>query len=183
MKKLFAILLSAALMLTCLTACGGGSGGSGKGGSSSYEAALDLYFKCMAGEASKAEFKKTKPDQHWSYIEQEEEGSLEESYQAMQEEAADFMEEAEYEVGKNVKITYEVVDKEKLSDDQMEDYRENFDGLKEEYGVNMSGNKLQAVYTLELEVTLKGSEGKESFVVEAEVLQYDGNWFITNMDF
>lgn len=176
MKKIIAILLAAVLMVSCLAACGGG--GKKRSGSSSYDSAIQLYIKYLTGEATKSEIKMLKPSFFWDMSGED----PDDIYEEMKENPEYPMDMLKEYYGKNVKITYEIVDKESYSKEQLEEIRESVDSIAEHYKVSASGNKVTEYYEMELEIMVKGSEGEDTMDASASIMQYGGSWYIMDYD-
>ena len=172
MKKLFALVLSAVLMVSCLAGCS--SGGKKSSGTNSKDSAIQLYIKYLTGEASKSEIKKMKPQYFWEISDE----SPEDIYEEMKEDPEYPMDMLKEYYGKNVKITYEIVEEESYSKDQLEEIRESIDTIAEHYEVSVSGKKLTAYCEMELEVTVKGSKNEDTMDASATIMQYGGSWYI-----
>ena len=97
MKKLFALVLSAVLMVSCLAGCS--SGGKKSSGTNSKDSAIQLYIKYLTGEASKSEIKKMKPQYFWEISDE----SPEDIYEEMKEDPEYPMDMLKEYYGKNVK--------------------------------------------------------------------------------
>lgn len=177
MKKIIAILLTAVLLLSCLAGCSS-SGKKSSGGSSSYDSAIQLYIKYLTGEASKSEIKKLKPQFFWDMSDE----SPDDIYEEMKEDPEYPMDMLKEYYGKNVKITYEILDKESYSKEQLEEIRESVDSIAEHYKVSASGNKVTEYYEMELEIMVKGSEGEDTMDARASIMQYGGSWYIMDYD-
>lgn len=83
--------------------------------------------------------------------------------------AVEFMED---EYGKNIKISYKVTDKEKLDKDDIDDLEDNF---KKRYDKKI---KISKAYELEVKLTIKGKDDKDSDEVDFVVAKVDGKWVI-----
>lgn len=81
------------------------------------------------------------------------------------------------EYGKKVKLSYKVTDKEKLDKDEVKDLQESF---KWRYDEKV---KIKEAYVLELEMKIKGSEGKDEEDVEMTVIKIGSDWYLTQEAF
>ena len=166
MKKFIAFMLLVALMLTAFVGC---SDSDGKGGgSSSPDAAVKNYVMIIYGQdkPSKSEVKALYPDEMW-----EARGGFD--YEEMIEDRAETVEERKEEYGNDYKVSCEILNKEKMDKDMLEEGREAF----EEQG--MDGKKLTEGYTVEYEITIKGSEGEDSLLQSATAFKYNGKWYVS----
>lgn len=75
------------------------------------------------------------------------------------------------EYGKNVKISYKVVDKEKLDKDDIEELE---DGVKYYYGEKI---KIKEAYELEVELKVKGSKGSDKDTSDIKVIKIGSSWY------
>lgn len=85
-------------------------------------------------------------------------------------------EDLEDEYGRNVKISFKVVEKEALDKDDIEDIEDEF---KSNYSKRVDIDK---AYKLDLDVTFKGKEDNETIVFDRIVVgKIDSNWYIVDM--
>ncbi|MDR1639327.1 MAG: hypothetical protein LBT59_06505 [Clostridiales bacterium] len=80
--------------------------------------------------------------------------------------------------GENYRLTYRFLDKERLSEDDLEELVQYWD---QEYGP-FSEVKLQDGYELQVEMTLKGDEDKNIEIISAKVVKYQDKWYINPDD-
>ena len=174
MKKLLAILLTAALLVACLTACGG-SGKSGKGaGNSSYDGAIELYIKYLTGEATKSQIKQIRPQFFWDAFNK----TPDDIYEEMKEDPEYPMDMLKEYYGKDVKITYEIVDKELYDEEEMDEIRSGYTEYAET--TSFSAKKLTKVYQMDLEITIKGAKAEDTLDASALLMEYSGQWYVWN---
>lgn len=86
----------------------------------------------------------------------------------------ELLEEMEDEYGKRVKVSYKVEDKKELSEKKLDALK---DELKDSYGI--SKKDVKKAMELELEVTIKGSEDKDSNDMEVVVVKIGGKWYMS----
>ena len=168
MKKLIVFATLLALLLTAFAGCA--SGKSKKGGASAGpEAAVENYIEVIysAKTPSKSDLRRIMPDELW-----EARGGFDSLYEELVEERESEIEDAKEEYGNNYKVTYEILSKEKMDADMLEEGRERF----EDDGLN--GKKLTQAYIIEVEVTREGSEGEDSVILSLISYQYDGSWYV-----
>lgn len=166
MKKFIAFMLLVTLMLTAFVGCSDSD--SNGGGGSSPDAAVKNYVATLYSKAdpSKSEVKSLKPAKKW-----EESGDFDDAYEEFIEGRATYIAMAAEEYGDDYKVTCEILGKEKMSADELEEGKEGF----EEKGLD--GKKLTDAYNVEFEITFKGSEGEESLLQNAIAYKYDGTWY------
>ena len=88
----------------------------------------------------------------------------------------DLMDEFEDEVGKNPKITYKILDKEKIDKDDLEDIQ---DDLEDEYeDAKKSKIKVTAGYKLTVKLTVKGKDDSQSNTTTINVYKIGGKWCV-----
>lgn len=75
--------------------------------------------------------------------------------------------------GDNVKLSYKVVDKIKMTKDELDEYK---DDLKKDYDDEKI--KVSAGYKVCIKLTVKGSDEKETNFMTLEVLKVNGKWSI-----
>ncbi|MCD8094753.1 MAG: zinc ribbon domain-containing protein [Ruminococcus sp.] len=85
------------------------------------------------------------------------------------EDGLDYLED---EYGDDIKVSYKVTDKEKLDDDDLEDLE---DEIKDEYDEKVD---VTEGYKLEVEITVKGEDDKETFDGDIFVYNIDDKWCI-----
>ena len=167
MKKFIAFMLLAALVLTAFVGCSSSDGKDG--GASGPDAAVKSYVSTLYSntDPSKSAVKSLKPAKMW-----EEAGNFDDAYEEFLDERAYYIEMAAGEYGEDYKVTCEILSKEKMSAEELEEGRE---GFEEYYGLD--GKKLTEAYNVEFEITFKGSEGEESIIQNAIAYKYDGAWY------
>lgn len=85
-----------------------------------------------------------------------------------------FNEYAEEEYGDRIRIKIKVTDKDKFDEDDLDDLR---DRMKSYY--DLSKSKITQAWELEVEVTIKGSEDKDTEDTDFIVFKYDGKWYLS----
>lgn len=89
----------------------------------------------------------------------------------------ELLESFEDEVGKNVKISYKVLDKEKIDKDDLEDLQ---DSLEDEYGSKKT--KITKGYKLTIKITIKGKDDSDtSPSMDINVYKIGGKWCLGGM--
>lgn len=136
--------------------------------------ALDSFFEVASGEAKLKDVQALAPAEVWNYIEDEEDLTAKDLYEyydaEMREEAA---EELEEEYGNNIKISYKITKKKELSDKKLGEYR---DELNDNYGIKKKDVK--KAYKLTLDVTVKGSEDKETEEMDLLLIKVGNKWYV-----
>lgn len=168
MKKIVCLAL-ALLMVLGLAACGGGGGGRK---ASSYEAAIDAYFNYHTGKATKKSIENMAPAEYWENGEE----SVDEIWDEYEGRFEDYMEELEDYYGKNVKHSYKIKGKEKVSKSELEEFAEY---LEEAYDIDP--DSVTQGYDVEMEVTIKGSEEKDVNEVTVSVVKIGDAWYVTDI--
>lgn len=172
MKKLLALLL-ALVMILSLCACGDSSKDDDDEEEKprTYKDAIDDYVEaCYKGKTGK--IKSLAPKEYWDWREEE----YGETAQEVTQEYAETFERREESwreyYGDDYKVSYEVVDKEKLDEDTLELFA---DALEDEYDIEFS---VTEGYEVELEMTIEGSEDEDSDEATFYVLKIDGDWYV-----
>lgn len=89
---------------------------------------------------------------------------------AYQETLDERAEEEDEDIGGNIKITYKIVDSEKLTKDQLKDYKKY---LKKYYDYKAD---VTAGYSFGVKLTSKGDDGKETYYTDYTVIKVNGKW-------
>ena len=167
MKKLIVFATLLALILTAFAGCSDSKSKGGSSSNSSPEAAVENYVMILYGqdEPSKSELKALYPAAMW-----EARGGFD--YEDLMEDRIETVESLKNEYGDDYKVSCEILGKEKMDKDMLEEGREAFD----EQGMN--GKKLTDAYTVEYEITFKGSESENSWVASATAFKYEGKWYV-----
>lgn len=177
MKKLIALTVLLALVMTAFAGCGDGdgdgSGKSGKAGSSTPEEALESYINVYWGydEPSKAEAKALIPTEIWSI---EDAPTPDEYHDIVLQNREDTVPKITDASGKNYTCSIIINSQEDTDQEQLEEMREEYDdnGLK--------GQKLTEYCYVSLRVAFGNSSGSDGFGVDgyAYVYQYNGKWYV-----
>ena len=80
--------------------------------------------------------------------------------------------------GDDIKISHKITDKEKLDEDFISDYNTVISYITD----STNGLEAEEGYDLELEITIKGDDDKETIDAECQVLKINGKWVITSME-
>ncbi len=141
-------------------------------GNSGYKSALNNYCKLMMGNIKYME--KMAPKEYWDYLEEEEDVDLDEIKEELEDSFDDMKDELEDEYGKNVKMTYEVRDEDKLSKKEIKKIQE---ALEDQYDMDV---KVKKGYELRVKFTIKGSEDDDSEKTDLTVVQIGSKWYVIN---
>lgn len=85
------------------------------------------------------------------------------------------LENLEDEYGKNIKITYKVLDKEKIDKEDLEDLQEK---LEDQYEDSKKKCKVTAGYKVTVKMTIKGKDDKDTDSTTINVYKIGGKWCI-----
>ena len=172
MKKFFALLLSAIMLLGLLAGCSADKKEEKE--EAPYEAALRTLMDAMyKGKAAKAA--DLAPKAFWDYADDYMDMD-EKDAEEMLEERWEYMEERfKNEYGKDYKFTYKIKKATKLKSDKLTEIQE---AIEERYEFSP---KVKAAYNLEIKVTIKGSEASDENEATYTAIQIDGKWYIVNV--
>lgn len=115
------------------------------------------------------------PAEYWEYMEDEYGMDVDEVIEEAEEALEDTLESLEDEYGENVRVSYKVTKKKKLSDKKLEGIAE---ALADTY--DLDEDKFTEAYELDVEMTIKGSEDDDENEDELTVIKYKGKWYIIN---
>lgn len=170
MKKLLSLMLAFCLIITCLTACGANEEETKSG----YELVLDTYFDSVCKNDGDKLVKILFPEEAIEYYTNN--GYIDDVIAKCKmgsETACDWMEN---DLGESISISYKIVSKEKLDDDDIKFYLGNhFRFLDDKIEVNYG-------YELNLELTIKGQdETEEDVEAVAKIMKINGDWIVASM--
>lgn len=123
----------------------------------------------------KGKFEKIKdmaPAEYWEYMEEEYDLDIDDLIEEAEENADDMMDYYEDEYGDNIRVSYKVTDKKKLSDKKLEGIAE---ALADDY--DLDEDKFTEAWELDVEMTIKGSEDDDEQENEMTVIKYKGKWY------
>lgn len=89
-------------------------------------------------------------------------------------ELEDMKADLEDEFGKNIKITYKVLDKEKIDKDDLKEVQEDLEDQYED--AKKSKVKVTAGYKLSIKMSIKGKDDKDSQTITMKVYKIGGKW-------
>lgn len=81
--------------------------------------------------------------------------------------------------GSDVSVSYNILDKQHLDDDAINDYLTSIFDYIDDY--NMEDYSAQDAYQLGLEITFSGSIGNQKLNTMVAVMEFDGSWYIMNI--
>ena len=190
MKKLLALLL-ALVMILSLAACGSEDDDDDRESrkskksketteavkveSGSYEDAIELVLKLYTADLSKSDFEKMLPADFWAYMESEENMTIDECYEMVadgMDEQYEYMEEM---YGKDFKVTYEILNKEKAPEEDVADFLETMEDM---YGLD--ADDFGDAYEIQFSATVSGSEGEDTQEMDMGFIEYKGQWYATD---
>ena len=171
-KKLLLPLMALVLALSFLmTACGDEDKDDDDEEDSTpkYEIPIEGYFKAME-TGSEKEVKKV-------FCEAEIKKKIEENGDDyFKERAEDLNEMMEDEYGENLKVTYKVKDKDKLDDDDLEEYSQQMQRRCDDDDLEVTEG-----YKVKIEAKIKGDEGDDKNSITYYVGKVDGKWIILDI--
>lgn len=139
----------------------------GGGYTAPIDALIDVTFE---GKAKK--IKDLAPADYWEWYEEEYDEDIDEIIDEAEDDFDSMLDYLEEMYGDNIRVSYKVKDKKALSDRRLEGIAES---LADKY--DLDEDKFTAGYELELEMTIKGSEGKDEDETEVTVIKYKGKWY------
>lgn len=146
-----------------------------KSGSKSYVDAIDMNISAMI-DNNPTKFLKSYPEFMQGIIE-ETLGSLAEN--GFNEYIDLLNDEIIKSYGSNAVASYNIVDKQHLDEDSINEYLTSiFEYID---GYEMEDYPAQDAYQLSLEITFNGSIGTQTLNITVAVMQFDGSWYIMNI--
>lgn len=112
------------------------------------------------------------PEEYWDYLEEEYDVDIDDILDEAEDSFDDMMDTYEDEYGDNIRVSYKVEDKKKLSDKKLEGIAE---ALADEY--DLDEDDFTEAYELDVEMTIKGSEDDDDQNAEITVIKYKGKWY------
>ena len=137
-----------------------------------YKKAIDNYIK-FAGEGNTKVITKMLPKEALKYLEDEEDFDLDEYIENFEEMYEDRVENLEEEYGKNIRFSYKITDKDELSEKKLNTLRDN---LKDKYDI--AKKDVKKAMKVEIEITTKGSDDKDTDDVELTIVNIKGSWYV-----
>lgn len=132
------------------------------------ENALDTYFDVMyRGKISKVE--KIAPEKYWKSLD-EDMDEIEDNMKTLYKMRIRGLED---EYGDNIKISYKITDKDEVTKNTLNEMKDN---IKSKYDIPKK--TVTDACELEIELTIKGDEDKETREGSFFVVKVDGDWYI-----
>ena len=116
------------------------------------------------------------PKAYWTYMEEEEDTKVSDALKEFEEEFDEYFEPIDKALGKaygdNYKVKYKITNKDKASSKALESIQ---DGLKDNYDIPKKNVK--SAKELEIELTIKGKEDKDTEEIEVFAVKLNGDWY------
>lgn len=143
-----------------------------------YKKPIGNFLKAIEEKDPKA-YVKTIPDFEYDYYKKKLKDSdkYDKPEDLFEEQLEKSLEELEDDYGKKIKLSYKVVDKEKLDDDDLKDIKKIFKENYDEKSVDVSKG-----YEVDVEVKVKGKDDKDEEDVTFTVVKVNGDWVIYEVD-
>lgn len=172
-KKRFALVLSLVMAVSMgMTACGDSDDDDDDEDEDKipkYEQPIEDYFDAIESASAK-KLKKCIPNARIEYMEK----NTDDIDKYFEDVAQDIKEEMEDKYGKNYRINYTVKEKEKLSDEKIEEIDRRFE---EWYRAEVN---VTDGYKIKLEVSIKGDDEGDKDNMTVTVAKFDGVWYVTD---
>ena len=140
--------------------------------SSNPEKALDNYISVLCnGKVNKLE--KLAPAEYWEYLEDENDVSMKDAEEQMEELNKTLIRGLEDEYGDNIKVSYKILEKDDASSsdlDSMKDY------IKSNYDIPKKS--VTDAVELEVELTVRGDDDEETTESTFYAVKVGGDWYI-----
>jgi hypothetical protein len=130
------------------------------------------------GKISFNAVKKLAPAEYWEYMEEEQDLDMDDVEDYIKDDYKDEFEESlesdyfEDEYGTDIKISYKIDSKKKLSKGKLGDLR---DALKENYDI--AKKSVKAAYKVKVKITIKGDEDKDTNTNNLYVVKIGSKWY------
>lgn len=139
-----------------------------------YTTALDNYIEVsFKGNANKIEL--LAPKEYWEYYEEESGKSLDDLKEEFEDNWDDLMDSMEDRYGKNIKVTYEITDEDKLSERKMKKIAE---ALEDQYDIDPKS--VTDGYKVDADLKIKGSEDDDEDEGTFNIIKVGGRWYMIN---
>lgn len=143
-----------------------------------YKKPIGNWLKAIEDKDPKTAVK-TIPEFQYDYLKKQIKDSdkyddVEDYFKESLEESLDGLEE---DYGKKIKLSYKIIDKEKLDDDDLKDIKKDYKERYDEKGVDVSKG-----YEVDVEVKIKGKDDKDEEDVTFTVVKVNGDWVIYDVD-
>ena len=136
-----------------------------------YKKAIDNFLDfSVKGDVDVLE--KLAPEDFWEELEDEYDVKVKDIEDTIEDMLEAQIEKLEDDYGKNVKVKYKVIEKEKMDEDDLDDIK---DDLKDSYGI--AKKSVKKGLEVEIEATIKGKEDEDTNEIELRLVKIDGDWY------
>ena len=140
--------------------------------SSNPEKALDNYFSVVFyGKVNKLE--KLAPAEYWEYLEDENDVSMKDVEELMEEGNKTLIRGLEDEYGDNIKVSYKILEKDDASSSDLDEMKEY---IKSNYDIPKKS--VTDAVELEVELTVRGDDDEETTESTKYAVKVGGDWYI-----
>lgn len=131
-----------------------------------YKKAIDNYIDAFIFGEYDA-YKACYPEKIWKNLEDDatDKSEFKDSFKIIKEELKE-------EYGKDIKVNYEILDKDEVDADDLDDIR---DYLKETF--NIPKKSVTAAYEIEVKLTIEGDEDEDEDTTDFTLVKIDGDWY------
>lgn len=136
---------------------------------------IDKYFKLTYGGEQKL-IEELAPEQFWEKLEKKTGAKYKDIEEVLEAVFDSENEDYEEDYGKNIKVKFDIVEKEKYDEDDLEDVK---DFLKERFGIPRKS--ISAAYDVEIEYTIEGDDDEKNDEATFELVKIDGKWYIPSL--
>lgn len=141
-------------------------------GGGGYKKAINNYVDfTYKGDVSK--LSSLAPSSYWENIEEEHDMKVKDILDEKEEVFESLKEEMEDYYGEKIKVSYKVIEEEKMEKDDLKEVKEH---LKDYYDIPKKS--VTDAYELEIELSIKGSEDEDEEEIDAVVVKIDGDWYL-----
>ncbi len=163
LKRTLAMILVLVISVCAFTGC-----------STGYKGAIETCMELMNGNPDN--IMDVAPQALWDWIEKEDNLDLDKIKDAYAEYNKEITDNLKDKYGSDYKVTYKITDKDKLDKDDLDELK---DELKD---IGIAKKTVSSAYELELEVTIKGEEDKDSDSYEVYAVKIDDKWYLYDED-
>lgn len=140
-----------------------------------YKKAIDNFFDfTVEGDVDKLE--DLAPEDFWEELEDEYDVKMKDIKDSLEEEFEAQLENLEDEYGKNIKVKYKVIEKEKMDEDDLDDLK---DMLKENYGI--AKKSVKKALEVEVEATIKGKDDEDTEEQDMVIVKIGNKWYLSTV--
>ncbi len=86
------------------------------------------------------------------------------------------------ECGGDIKLSYKITDKEKADEDDIEELQDSLEWTIEFFDTSVDDVEVKKAYNIELEITCKGDDDKETYDAECQLVKVNGKWIVYGLD-